>query len=263
MQTRTPNVRLQPLGQPSTRSQNNNYLHKYNLFYQYYLVLHHRNLNHKSYFILSYDMISKNIIRKYIITYSIIAINIVIFVLEEVAWWSTDNLIAFNFWAHFTPAITYQPRRLFTAMFLHFGIIHLAMNMLALHNIWPAIEKIFWKRKYLLIYLFSGLSWNLTVFWIESITWNYSLSAGASGAIFGILWAYLAITLSLSKNNKWNFDIKQIVSTIVYALIPGFFIPWISLTAHIWWLIWWFIISYTLIILTKRKIKSQSYDTWK
>jgi len=213
--------------------------------------------------ILPHNMISKNIIKESIITYSIIAINIIIFILETLAWWSTDNLVAFNFWACYTPVISLQHRRLFTAMFLHFGIIHLAMNMLALYNIWPAIEKIFWKRKYLLIYLFSGLAGNLTVFGVESLTWNYSLSAGASGAIFGILGAYLAITIALSKENKWKFDSNQVISTIIYALAPWFFISWISLTAHIWWLIGWFIISYILIIITRKKLKSQSYDTWK
>jgi len=201
--------------------------------------------------------------KKYIITYSIIAINIIIFIIEELVWWSMENEIAFKFWAHFTPITLQQPRRLFTAMFLHFWIIHLAMNILALYNIWPAIEKIFWKRKYLLIYLFSGLVGNLTVFGIESLTWNYSLSAGASGAIFGILGAYLAITVTLSKENKWKFDSNQVISTIIYALAPWFFISWISLTAHVWWLIGWFIISYILIIITRKKLKSQSYDTWK
>jgi len=208
-------------------------------------------------------MISKNFIKESVITYSIIAINIIIFILEELAWWSMENEIAFNFWAHFTPITLQQPRRLFTAMFIHFGIIHLAMNMLALYNIWPAIEKIFWKRKYLLIYIFSGIAGNLTVFGVESLTWNYSLSAGASGAIFWILWAYLAITVVLFKENKWKFDSKQVISTIIYALAPGFFISWISLTAHVWWLVWWFIISYILIIIARKKLKSQSYDTWK
>ena len=137
------------------------------------------------------------------------------------------------------------------------------MNMLALNNLWPVIEQIFWKRKYLLIYLFSGLAGNLTVFWAEFITGNYSLSAWASGAIFWILWAYLAISLTLSDKLGWKFDSKQVISTIIYALAPGFFIEWISMSAHIWWLIWWFIISYILIIIAKRKIKSQSYDTWK
>jgi len=213
--------------------------------------------------LLFHDMVSKNIIKESIITYSIIAINIIIFILETLAWWSTDTSVAFNFWAHFTPVTSYQPRRIFTAMFLHFGIVHLAMNMLALYNIWPAIEKIFWKRKYLLIYLFSGLAGNLTVFWVESITWNYSLSAGASGAIFGILWAYLAITVITSKENKWIFDSKQVISTIIYALAPWFFISWISLTAHVWGLVGWFIISYILIIIARKRLKSQSYDTWK
>ena len=193
--------------------------------------------------------------KKYIITYSIIAINIIIFVLETIAWGSTNNMVAFNFWAHFTPAITSQPRRLFTAMFLHFGIVHLAMNMLALYNLWPVIEQIFWKRKYLLIYIFSGLTGNLMVFGVESITENYSLSAWASWAIFGILWAYLAITLAMPKESKWNFDSKSVISTIIYALAPWFFISWISMSAHIWWLIWWFIVSYILIIFTKKKLK--------
>lgn len=208
-------------------------------------------------------MISKNIIKESIITYSIIAINIIIFTLETLAWWSTNTSVAFNFWAHYTPITLYQPRRLFTAMFLHFGIVHLAMNMLALHNLWPVIEKIFWKWKYLLIYIFSGIAGNLTVFGVESLTWDYSLSAGASGAIFGILWAYLAITLILSKEKKWQFDTNQVISTIVYALAPGFFISWISMSAHVWWLIGGFIISYILIIITRKKMKSQSHDTWK
>jgi len=193
--------------------------------------------------------------KKYIITYSIIIINIIIFILETLAWGSTDTTVAFNFWAHYTPVIAYQPRRLFTAMFLHFGILHIAMNMLALNNLWPVIEQIFWKRKYLLIYIFSGLAGNLTVFAVESITGNYSLSAWASWAIFGILWAYLAITLALSKESKWNFDSKNVISTIIYALAPWFFISWISISAHLWWLIWWFIISYILIIMTKKKLK--------
>jgi len=132
------------------------------------------------------------------------------------------------------------------------------MNMLALYNIWPTIEKIFWKRKYLLIYLFSGLAGNLTVFGVESITWNYSLSAWASGAIFGILWAYLAITLVLTKETNWKFNSNQVISTIVYALAPWLFISWISLTAHVWGLIGWFIISYILILISRKKLKSES-----
>lgn len=187
-----------------------------------------------------------------IVTYLIISINIIIFILETLAWGSTNNLVAYNFWAFYTQSAIYQPRRFLTSIFLHFGIVHLAMNMLALHNLWPVIEQIFWKWKYLLIYIFSGIFGNLTVFGVELFTWSYSLSAWASWAIFWILWAYLAITLILSKKTWWNFDSKQIISTIVYALLPWFFIAWISMSAHIWWLIWWFIISYILIIFSKK-----------
>lgn len=201
-----------------------------------------------------YDMINKVNLKQAIVTYSIIAINILVFILETLAWWSTDTYVAYNFWALYTPDTLSQPRRLFTSMFLHFWIVHIAMNMLALNNLWPIIEKIFWKWKYLIIYIFSWLAWNLTVFGVESITESYSLSAWASWAIFWILWAYLAITLALSKNSRWQFDTKQIISTIIYALAPWFFISWISLSAHIWWLIGWFIISYILILVKRRKL---------
>lgn len=193
-------------------------------------------------------------LKQAIVTYSIITINIIVFILETLAWWSTNTLVAYNFWALYTPDTIYQPWRLFTAMFLHFWIVHIAMNMLALNNLWPIIENIFWKWKYLIIYLFSWLAWNLTVFGVESLTGSYSLSAWASWAIFWILWAYLAITVALSKESRWQFDMKQITTTIIYALAPWFFISWISLSAHIWWLIWWFIISYILILVKRSSI---------
>ncbi len=184
------------------------------------------------------------------ITNILIVINVVIFLLEELAWWSTDTEVAFSFWAMFSPVFISQPWRAFTAMFLHFWVEHLAMNMISLYNIWPAIEYLMWKWKYLIIYLVSWICGNLLVFGVESYTQNQSLWAGASWAIFWILWAWVAFVLFFSDKLKWKIDTRQVLASVFFALIPGF-MPWISLTAHIWWLIWGFVMCYIFLIVKK------------
>ena len=189
------------------------------------------------------------------VTNILIVINIVVFVLEELAGWSTNTEVAFSFWAMFTPIFISQPRRVFTAMFLHFWVAHLFMNMVSLYNIWPSIEYIIWKWKYLIIDLVSWICGNLLVFGVESYTQDFSLWAGASWAIFWILWAWLAFVLFFSDKLKWKIDTKQVVSSVFFALLP-WFMPWISMTAHIGWLIWGFLMCYVFLIAKKLKNKN-------
>ena len=188
------------------------------------------------------------------VTNILIVINVIIFFLEEMAWWSTNTGVAFNFWAMFTPIFMQQPWRAFTAMFLHFWAEHLAMNMISLYNIWPSIEYLMWKWKYLLIYLISWICGNLLVFWVESYTQDFSLWAGASWAIFWILWAWLAFVLFFSDKLNWKINTKQVIFSVIFALIP-WFMPWISMTAHIGWLIWGFVTCYVLLIAKKLRYK--------
>lgn len=76
--------------------------------------------------------------------------------------------------------------RLITPIFLHIGFLHLVMNSIALYYIGPLIEKIFGNSRFFIIYLFAGFS---GVF--ASYLLSPSLSAGASGAIFGCFGALL------------------------------------------------------------------------
>lgn len=192
------------------------------------------------------------------VTGVLIVINVIIFILEELAGGSTEMEVAFNFWAMFTPVFTAQPWRAFTAMFLHFWIEHLAMNMVSLYNIWPAIEYLMWKWKYLIIYLVSWICGNLLVFAVESYTQEYSLWAGASWAIFWILWAWLAFVLFFSDKLKWKINTKQVVMSVLFALLPWFVLSGISLTAHIWWLVWGFVMCYIFLIMKRKSGKELS-----
>lgn len=118
--------------------------------------------------------------------------------------------------------------RLFTCMFLHIGIWHLLCNMYSLYIIGKEIENLYGKSKYLVIYVLSGLCGS-----ILSLAFSHNtISAGASGAIFGLLGAllyfgyyyrtYLGATIRSS-----------IIPVIILNLIIGMLTPGISNSAHI------------------------------
>lgn len=77
-----------------------------------------------------------------------------------------------------------QTWRLFTAMFLHIGVLHLLFNLYALYLFGPQVEGIFGHRRFTAIYVVGGLFGSLA-----SYAFVDSLSAGASGAIFGLVGA--------------------------------------------------------------------------
>jgi membrane associated rhomboid family serine protease len=131
------------------------------------------------------------------ITTSLLAVNIAMFVVELFAGGPNALLDGpspqklFQLGALFPPAIAlgHQYWRLVTAMFLHIGIIHLAFNMYALYLFGYLIEGAFGKGRYLAIYFVSGFLGGVVSFAFGPII---SVGAGASGAIFGLLGAWIA-----------------------------------------------------------------------
>ncbi|MCS4483449.1 rhomboid family intramembrane serine protease [Clostridium botulinum] len=125
-------------------------------------------------------------------------------------------------------------------MFLHGGLIHLALNMYALNAIGPLVEIYFGKAKYLIIYFISGI---LSSYF--SYLFSSSVSIGASGAIFGILGATLIIAYTNRKKGGKEF-LNNIISVIVVNLILGFSIPNVDNFGHIGGLIGGVIITFVL-----------------
>ncbi len=81
--------------------------------------------------------------------------------------------------------------RLATAVFIHFGILHLGFNMWALWDAGRLVERLYGTGRFVLVYAFAGLAGS-----IASLAWNPAVnSAGASGAIFGVFGALLAFLL--------------------------------------------------------------------
>ncbi|WP_409070193.1 rhomboid family intramembrane serine protease [Clostridium sp. FAM 1755] len=136
--------------------------------------------------------------------------------------------------------------RLITSMFLHGGLIHLALNMYALNSIGPLIENYFGKVKYLIIYFISGI---LSSYF--SYLFSPSVSIGASGAIFGVLGATLIIAYKNRKRGGKEF-LNNIISVIVVNLILGFSIPNVDNFGHIGGLIGGIIVTLILINTLER-----------
>jgi rhomboid protease GluP len=122
--------------------------------------------------------------------------------------------------------------RLFTSMFVHFGIIHIGLNMWCLWNLGRAAEALMGRSSYLLAYFVSGIFGS-----IVSVYWHpHVAGAGASGAIFGmagvlVSFVYLKKTPAhLQVNSKM---LGSLGTFIAYNLIFGAAIPGISNAAHI------------------------------
>jgi membrane associated rhomboid family serine protease len=114
--------------------------------------------------------------------------------------------------------------RLLTATFLHYGLIHLGMNMLVLWFIGPALEEYFGHWRYLLVYIVSGLAGSA-----GALVWSpNALTVGASGAIWGIMGAALV----LEARRIWVFG-GQAMGLVVFNLLITFLIPGISIGGHI------------------------------
>ena len=130
------------------------------------------------------------------VTNILIGINLLVFAAETLAGGSLNRETALKFGAMYPPYIKRgQWYRMFTSMFLHFGFLHLICNMYSLYNLGPGLEHFLGLSLFLLLYVISGLSGNMLSYLAETRSGSYKLSAGASGAIFGLLGAYLLFAI--------------------------------------------------------------------
>lgn len=168
--------------------------------------------------------------KKPIVTYTLIFINILIFLAMYLFGnGSEDSITLLTFGANYRPLILEfnQYYRLIASSFLHIGILHLLFNMYALYIIGAQIENFYGKVKYLIIYLGSAIIGSLL-----SICFHDGISAGASGAIFGLLGAilYFGYHYRLYLGNVLQ---SQIIPIIVLNLFLGFITPGIDNACHI------------------------------
>lgn len=163
---------------------------------------------------------------------ALLLINIIYFVFIEFVGSSDDISTMLKYGAAYTPLIIERQEyyRLFTSMFMHFGISHLANNMLVLYLLGDNLERALGPIKYLLLYLLSGLLANIiSLFWNLG---NNNVSAGASGAIFGVI-AGLLWCIIKNRGSLEDLNIKQITITLIFGIYYGFTSTGVDNIAHI------------------------------
>ncbi len=182
--------------------------------------------------------------KKPIITYIIIALCIIMFIanlggFDPIIYTAKNEYLA-------KIASLYD---LLICTFIHAGIIHIGLNMYSLFIIGPRIEDFFGKKKYLLIYILSGLSGSLLSVGLHG---SGTLPVGASGAIFGLLGALVYFA-----NNYRGYIgalIKsQVIPVIIYNLFLSVIIPVIDLYGHLGGLIGGFLVANMLGTIENKK----------
>lgn len=111
-----------------------------------------------------------------------------------------------------------QTWRLFTATFLHIGVLHLLVNLYALNSLGPLVEGYFGHWRYAAIYVLAGLAGSMA-----SYAFSPAISAGASGAIFGLAGAITVYFLRYRENfgARGQAILQNMLVVIVINLIFG------------------------------------------
>ena len=167
--------------------------------------------------------------KKMIITPILIALCVLVFISMYIWGNGSENTITLLlFGANFRPLVQAgEIWRLATSMFLHIGIIHLVVNMYSLYIIGKQLESFLGRWKFLIVYLGSGILGSFL-----SVVVHSSISAGASGAIFGLLGSllYFGYHYRLYLGTVLR---TQIIPVIIINLLIGFMVPGIDNFCHI------------------------------
>jgi membrane associated rhomboid family serine protease len=141
----------------------------------------------------------------------IVAVNVVVFLLEG---FGTNSSVIHRF-AMWPTAVYLRQEyyRAFTAMFLHANFLHILFNMLALLIVGPAVEVLLGKARFLALYLIAGLGGSVGSYLLSV---PYVPGIGASGAIMGVMGAYVVIGL------RRRLPVAPVVILLVVNFAIGF-----------------------------------------
>ena len=166
-----------------------------------------------------------------LVTWSLLAANVLIWIAMESSGGSEESDVLLDFGAMLGPLIANgEYWRLFTAMFLHVGLMHLLFNSLGLFIFGRLVERIYGPVQFAVIYVVAGLSGSVASYTLNPI----AIGAGASGAIFGVLGALAAFFVArrdvLGKMGRQHLSGIWAIAAI--NLFFGFVTPGIDNWAH-------------------------------
>ncbi|RLG65195.1 rhomboid family intramembrane serine protease [archaeon] len=164
-------------------------------------------------------------------TVHLIVLNVIIFVIECITSMSVIY-IRVNWFVRLFALSNYYVLvkgwiwQLLTSMFLHFGILHLFFNMFFLFILGIRLEKLIGRRRFLLLYIVAGVVGNLfTLLWGP---YAPIISAGASGAIFGVFGALVILSVGYSYATTVQALMWAFLIFLINSIMPG-----VNILAHL------------------------------
>lgn len=171
----------------------------------------------------------------------LLAIMIIYFIFMTLNGGTTDTRILVRYGAMFPVYVVAYGEyyRFITAIFIHIGITHILFNAYALYVFGPQIEMLMGTWKYLLFFLLTGIGGNIVTFFFS---FN-SVSAGASGSLFGLLGAFLYL-IHRRPHIITPQGRKGILRLVGINLLMTIIVPSISVSAHVGGLVMGYLLSY-------------------
>jgi membrane associated rhomboid family serine protease len=187
-----------------------------------------------------------------VVTYSIIGVTFVVFLLQLIPGLNVTASLLFA--PVYMSELAFEPWRMLTSVFVHSTgfILHVALNMYTLWIFGQLLEGLLGRWRFLALYLLSGLAGSVGVIWLAAPN---TAVVGASGAIFGLMGAFLVIQRRLGGNMTQLLVLVGI--NLVIGFIPGTNIAW---QAHVGGLVGGALMG--LIFVETRSPRRRTLQTW-
>ncbi|MDO4278432.1 MAG: rhomboid family intramembrane serine protease [Lachnoclostridium edouardi] len=165
---------------------------------------------------------------------TIIVVNVLYFLFLELKGPTEDLDLLKQYGAMYAPIVVGQGEyyRIFTSMFIHIGFSHLLNNMIILFVLGDNLERALGEIKYFIFYFVCGAGANIISMLISIQSNRLTVSAGASGAIFGVIGG-LIYAVAVNKGRLEDLSSRQLIMLVICSLYYGFTGTGVDNAAHI------------------------------
>ena len=189
-------------------------------------------------------------------TIILIAVNVIYFFIIEITGDPENSLHMLDMGANFSPLVfeEHEYYRLISCMFMHFSISHLMGNMIYLGIVGYNFECRIGHLRFLIIYMLSGFGASLLSSAYYQITKQYTVSAGASGAVYGLMAMVVYLTVKYGRRTNRAYLTYRILILAVFLFYSNFInADGVDVAAHIGGLAFGFLLSFLLLKPDEKK----------
>ena len=198
--------------------------------------------------------------KKAYVNTGLIALNVLYFLFLEATGSSENTSFMVAHGAMYAPLVIEKGEyyRLITSVFMHFGISHIMNNMLILFILGDNLERALGHIKYLFFYLICGVGANIVSMAVNLGEYRNVVSAGASGAIFGVIGGLLYAVI-INRGRLEDLSTRQLVVMSVCSLYFGFTSTGVDNAAHIAGLLIGIVMG---VLLYRKPRKKRNTEIW-